>query len=333
MTSSITLSPPPPPPPAMPVVDEIAGGIPKLVADAQIAKKKVEKPPKVKEDEAVEEILVDTAPVLEDAARELESPPVATVTGKDDQLQAAISAEDLGDLKSAIESLTDKTGKTEEEEVETLKKELQDYEEDLQELSEIKTKAQRLDLAESKGATRLFNKVSRMLGKLDRRVDSLRGEQETAALEESTRESEAAAAAAGEEDEARLVTVHELVEAVERLQKTPDDSKLEQITEVLSRMDEDSDGVIKVDHVVKVIELLGRELHVKLSSKQVNQIIDMLQKEDMLETERLIEKKLKTEGDDTTEAASEAVGEVTPVTDKIDGGSDSKSATTVASKE
>ena len=58
-------------------------------------------------------------------------------------------------------------------------------------------------------------------------------------------------------------------------------------------MDEDSDGVIKVDHVVKVIELLGRELHVKLSSKQVNQIIDMLQKEDMLETERLIEKKLK----------------------------------------
>ena len=56
--------------------------------------------------------------------KELESPPVATVTGKDDQQQAAISAEDLGDLKSAIESL-DKTGKTEEEEVETLKKELQ----------------------------------------------------------------------------------------------------------------------------------------------------------------------------------------------------------------
>ena len=34
------------------------------------------------------------------------------------------------------------------------------------------------------------------------------------------------------EDEAKLVTVHELVEAVERLQKTPDESKLEQITEV-----------------------------------------------------------------------------------------------------
>ena len=95
-------------------------------------------------------------------------------------------------------------------------------------------------------------------------------------------------------------------------------------------MDEDSDGVIKVDHVVKVIELLGRE-HVKLSAKQINQIIDMLQKEDMLETEKLIEKKLKTEGEDA-EAAEVAV--VDDVTDKVDDGSDSKSATTkVASKE
>ena len=69
-----------------------------------------------------------------------------------------------------------------------------------------------------------------MLGKLDRRVDSLR-EQERA-LEESVREREESEAAAAGEDEAKLVTVHELVEAVERLQKTPDDSKLEQITEV-----------------------------------------------------------------------------------------------------
>ena len=61
--------------------------------------------------------------ICEPTPKELESPPVAM--GKDEQRQAAISAEDLGDLKSAIESLTDKTGKTEEEEVETLKKELQ----------------------------------------------------------------------------------------------------------------------------------------------------------------------------------------------------------------
>ena len=207
-------------PPAMPIVDEIAGGIPKLVADAKIAEKvKVEKPLKVQKEE-IDDVMVDKAPVLEDTAKELEPPPVAV---KEEQ---AISTEDLGDLKSAIESL-EKTGKTESEEVETLKKELQDYEEDLQELTEIKTKAKRLDLAESKGATRLFSKVNRMLGKVDRLVDNLR--EQGKALEESMREKESAAA---DEDEAKLVTVHELVEAVERLQKTPDDSKLEQITEV-----------------------------------------------------------------------------------------------------
>ena len=99
-------------------------------------------------------------------------------------------------------------------------------------------------------------------------------------------------------------------------------------------MDEDSDGVIKVDHVVKVIELLGRE-HVKLSAKQINQIIDMLQKEDMLETEKLIEKKLKTEGEDAEAAEVTVVDDSPPVTtDKVDDGSESKSATTkVASKE
>jgi hypothetical protein len=64
-------------------------------------------------------------------------------------------------------------------------------------------------------------------------------------------------------------------------------------------MDEDADGVIKVDHVLKVIELLGRE-HVKLSGKQINQIIDMLQKEEMLETESSIEKLMtKAAGDDS----------------------------------
>ena len=94
-------------------MDEIAGGIPKLIADARIAEKKKEekRPPK-----EVEEVMVDTAPVLEDAAVELEAPPVKE--------EKAISTEDLGDLKSAIESL-EKTGKTESEEVETLKKELQ----------------------------------------------------------------------------------------------------------------------------------------------------------------------------------------------------------------
>ena len=46
-------------------------------------------------------------------------------------------------------------------------------------------------------------------------------------------------------------------------------------------MDDDKDGVIQVDHVMKVIELLGTT-HAKLPAKQIKQLVDMLAKEDML---------------------------------------------------
>ena len=58
--------------------------------------------------------------------------------------------------------------------------------------------------------------------------------------------------------------------------------------QVLSAIDIDSDGMIKVDHVVKVLELLGNEED-KLSPKQIRHIVDMLTKEEMLEVEKNIE--------------------------------------------
>ncbi len=42
-------------------------------------------------------------------------------------------------------------------------------------------------------------------------------------------------------------------------------------------MDDDSDGIVKIEHVNKVIELLGRD-NVNLSTKQVKNIIDLLGK-------------------------------------------------------
>lgn len=49
--------------------------------------------------------------------------------------------------------------------------------------------------------------------------------------------------------------------------------------------------MIKVDDVLAVLRLIGQE-NVKLSSKQLNALIDMLEKEEMLEVESDIEKVL-----------------------------------------
>jgi len=53
-------------------------------------------------------------------------------------------------------------------------------------------------------------------------------------------------------------------------------------------MDADADGVIKVDHVLKVIELLGVE-NTELPAKQIKQIITVLCEEEKLEVEDSIE--------------------------------------------
>ena len=86
-----------------------------------------------------------------------------------------------------------------------------------------------------------------------------------------------------------MVTVQDLLGAVRGLQKVPDSRMLERISEVVASMDEDSDGVVKLEHVNKVIEILGSD-NVELSGKQVKQIIDLIGKEEMLEVESRIEK-------------------------------------------
>ena len=58
--------------------------------------------------------------------------------------------------------------------------------------------------------------------------------------------------------------------------------------QVLSAIDIDSDGMIKIDHVHKVLELLGSE-HFELPKKKIRHIVDMLTKEEMLEVEKNIE--------------------------------------------
>jgi LETM1 and EF-hand domain-containing protein 1 len=206
--------------------DEVAGGVPKLIVVAALPIEKADLT-LVKD----EELLVDKAPVMKDIAKEIEVPKadVPALTEKEAKKKeeaAEISTDDLSDLKSAIESL-DKTNKTETEEIESLKKELQDYEEDLQELSDIKEQVARSDLNETKGAARLFSKVNKMLNKVDRLVDNLKGQEK--ALEDSMKEKESST---DEDEQQKLITIHELVEAVTRLQEMPDDSKLEQIAAV-----------------------------------------------------------------------------------------------------
>lgn len=74
-------------------------------------------------------------------------------------------------------------------------------------------------------------------------------------------------------------------------------------------IDADADGVIKVDHVLKVIELLGVE-NAELSAKQIKQIINVLSEEEKLMLEDSIEHilvKKPQKKDEVDEAAEKEI--------------------------
>lgn len=49
--------------------------------------------------------------------------------------------------------------------------------------------------------------------------------------------------------------IDELLGAIRKIQKIPDEAKLEKIAGVLGKIDEDHDGSIRVDTVLKVMKI------------------------------------------------------------------------------
>jgi LETM1 and EF-hand domain-containing protein 1 len=213
----------------------------------------------------------------------------APKTAKKSLLEQELSVEDLKALRSAIETITLEKGKTyigEHEVLSELKQEMVDYDEDLGEMKEVAESTGRKNLKQTKGAARLFKKVNNMLGKADHVVSQLKMREEKL---RGDIDSLGKVGESSEDQEEHLVTVQDLLGAVKGLQEVPDSKMLERISEVVASMDEDSDGIVKLEHVNKVIEILGSD-NVELSGKQVKQIIDLIGKEEMLEVESRIEK-------------------------------------------
>ncbi|XP_049531642.1 mitochondrial proton/calcium exchanger protein isoform X2 [Anopheles darlingi] len=278
-----------------------------------------------KEKQKDEQVLVDSAPVLTadgqpaaaaaGASSEAQIPPVVGRPVEDvifapapetkillDQIPPQphtaveeLSSKDLEVLEDALDSLGKhkKTLLVEKEEIRDLKEEIADYQEDVQELQEVVTAAKNPDevqVKESRAAKMLFKKVNSMINKMDTVLTDL--ERKEKKLKEQvhaaeTSDSAEVPPAAGEE----LVRIDELMSAIKKIKNVTDDSRLDQISKILGKIDDDQDGQIKVEDVLKVIETIGKE-NVKLNSKQVDELIELLDKEEVLEAEDKIEKAL-----------------------------------------
>lgn len=141
----------------------------------------------------------------------------------------------------------------EKEELKELKEEMAEYQEDVKELYQIKAEAKgEVDIDNikiSKGANRLFNKVNKMIKKMDAVLLELeQSEKQVKKKIQALNSEEKNNTEAVEE----LVKIDELIAAIKNIQSVPDEHRLKIIAEILGKIDDDRDGAIKIEDVLKV---------------------------------------------------------------------------------
>ncbi|NWT01012.1 LETM1 protein, partial [Mionectes macconnelli] len=199
------------------------------------------------------ETLIDTAPVLEG------------IKGEE------ITKEEIDVLNDACTKLQEqkKSLNKEKEELEELKGDIQEYSEDLQEIKELSKTGQEEAVEESKASKRLTKKVNRMIGQIDKIIVELETSQETV---------DAKLDGGGVPTGGNLISIAELINAMKQIQKIPE----EKLTRIAEALDENKDGKIDIDNVVKVVELIDKE-DIDIGTSQVAEIMSLLQKEEKLE--------------------------------------------------
>ncbi|XP_030247662.1 mitochondrial proton/calcium exchanger protein isoform X6 [Sparus aurata] len=223
----------------------------------------LEAEPKKADAAAHSETLRDTAPVLEGIKGE-------EITKEEiDMLSDACSK-----LKEQKRLLT-----LEKEELEELKDDVQEYNEDLEEIKkELSKTGQEKAIEESKASQRLSKRVNRMIGRIDKIILEL--EKDKVILDGQM--DSGTTPPVGE----NLISIDELISVMRQIQSIPE-HKLQSIADAL---DDNKDGKIDIDDVIKVVELIDKE-DLDISTSQVADIMVMLQKEEkLMEKEKAKEK-------------------------------------------
>uniref|UniRef100_A0A3Q3XRB4 Mitochondrial proton/calcium exchanger protein n=1 Tax=Mola mola TaxID=94237 RepID=A0A3Q3XRB4_MOLML len=180
----------------------------------------------------------------------------------------------------------------EKEELEELKDDVQEYNEDLEEIKkELSKTGQEKALEESKASQRLSKRVNRMIGRIDKIILEL--EKDKVILDGQMDSGTTPPVGLFYTFRENLISIDELIGVMRQIQNIPE-QKLQSIAEAL---DDNKDGKIDIDDVIKVVELIDKE-DVDISTSQVADIMVMLQKE-----EKLIEKEKAKEKAEKEKAA------------------------------
>lgn len=211
------------------------------------------------------ETLRDTAPVLEGIKFE-QWQKFLRIQGEE------ITKEEIDMLSDACTKLKEqkKLLTKEKEELEELKDDVQEYSEDLEEIKkELSKTGQEKQVEESKASKHLSRRVNRMIGRMDKIINEL--EKDKLVLDGQM--DSGTTPPVGE----NLISINELITVMRHIQSIPE----QKLLSIADALDENKDGKIDIDDVMKVVELIDKE-DIDISTTQVAEIMVMLQKEEKL---------------------------------------------------
>lgn len=213
---------------------------------------------KKKELEEKKEEIIDEAPIislsstpeLKDTAEVLPLEKAIEQTQKEEHL----ISKDLQALEDALDEISkDKKFIVEKGEIEELKEQMADYQEDVQDLKKVVATQPKPEIKESKAAQRLFKRVNKMIGKMDKVLSELESKEKQ--LKQDLEQKDLAVETTDKKKE-ELLKIDDIMAAINKIKDVPDESRLEQIKNVLGKIDDDHDGSIKVEDVLKVSFLI-----------------------------------------------------------------------------
>ncbi|XP_037685485.1 mitochondrial proton/calcium exchanger protein [Choloepus didactylus] len=143
---------------------------------------------------------------------------------------------------------------------------------DLQEIRKELSKTGEGQLVEESAASRrLSQRVRQMIGQMDGLIAQLEAHPQAAA------QGQAEGAPAGE----HVISVAELISAMKQIKHIPENKLLS----LASALDENKDGKVNIDDLVKVVELIDKE-DTHVSTSHVAEIVATLEKEEKVEKEK-----------------------------------------------
>ncbi|XP_025777383.1 mitochondrial proton/calcium exchanger protein [Puma concolor] len=152
---------------------------------------------------------------------------------------------------------------------------------DLQEIKELSKAGTEVCVEESKASKRLTRRVQQMIGQIDGLLAQLEADQTAGKLGTA-----AASPPAGE----TVISVTELISAMKQIKHIPENK----LISLVSALDENKDGKVNIDDLVKVIELVDKE-DIHISTGQVAEIVAMLEKEEKVEEKEKAKEKAEKE--------------------------------------